>query len=459
MLFCFSAYAYAEVKVSIDAATFKHTKDSVLWEMYYVINNDNITYVEENGQYVAKVFFNVTLKSALDDINQKWLFQNIALNKEQTKGLVLFGVKQFFVKEGQYVVNIKVNDFNDDNSSSEKSFKIITPDYKLNKIETSDIRLSKIAVDEDDSDVQWDPMFYKNGFFAIPNPAVEYFDSDPFVRFYHEIYNLGKYAKEPVLNRITIHDALENVKINLKDTVENISDDYYYIKEIPINSLATGVYYLKTAVLYPLSNPTDSVINVKKFYFINSAKPPESTDKFYVEGQKFELSEFAAMSESQIEHEMEIIEIIGTNFDRDQIELLGTTKAKRRYLFEYWTVHDEDPQTPRNETLEKIREAEKYANTYFSWGRSDNGWKTDRGKIMLKYGFPADRNLEVATAGKRAWSDWWYPNVQGGTNFYFVDIGGFGDFRLVHSTVQGEIYHADWYNQFAPDSRNNPNND
>jgi len=42
--------------------------------------------------------------------------------------------------------------------------------------------------------------------------------------------------------------------------------------------------------------------------------------------------------------------------------------------------------------LAEFRERMKYVNTYYSYaGEFDNGWKSDRGKIYLRFGEPSDR--------------------------------------------------------------------
>lgn len=447
---------FAGFYVNIDAAAFSHSRDSIAWELYYSFLNNDIKYEENNGIYTAEIFFDVRISSGLETYDYQWIFTNSVDNISQTENLYLFGVKKFVIKEGQYEVKFLINDVNDSSSIAEHKLKFFTPEFKFNKIEASDIQLSKYGILKNNAMVKWDKMFDKNDFYIIPNPMLEYTESDKTVKFYYELYNAKYYATDGLSINYKIYDAINNLHFDSTFTMAGIDDFLNIYDEINIEFLPTGIYYLNISALYPFDEPTDSLSRIKKFYFTNSNKPAEAPSVYYAEAQKFEHSEFAAMSPEQIEHELELVRVIATSYEKEQLERLATLKAKQRFLFNYWIAQDFEPATYENERLNEVRKAEDYANTYFSWGSSKNGWKTDRGRVLLKYGFPTDIEREVANANLRAWSEWWYSDIQGGVRFYFVDLNGFGDFKLVHSTAIGELYFTDWYNQFVPDSKGDP---
>lgn len=459
LIILFSNNLFAAFSVNIDAAAFSHSKDSIAWEFYYSFLNDNLNYKESEGIYTAEVFFDVSINSGIETLDYQWIFTNSVNDIEQTHNLYLFGVKKFLIKEGQYEIKFKIRDLNDTASIAEKSLKIITPDFKFDKIEASDIQLSKYGILKVDATVNWDKMFDKNDYYIIPNPQLEYGDSDKTLKFYYELYNAKYFAPEGIDISYKIYDAINNILLDSTFTYYPSGDLENIYDEIDINFLPTGIFYLKITEAYPIDEPTDSLSRIKKFYFVNTDKPAEAPNIYYAEAQKFEHSEFAAMSPEQIEHELEIIRLIATSFEKDQLERLGTLKAKQRFLFKYWLAQDPEPDTFENERLVEVRKAEDHANTYFSWGSTKNGWKSDRGRVLIKYGFPTDIEREVANSNLRAWSEWWYSDIQGGVRFYFVDINGFGDFKLVHSTAMGELYFTDWYNQFVPDSKDDPFNE
>ncbi len=64
--------------------------------------------------------------------------------------------------------------------------------------------------------------------------------------------------------------------------------------------------------------------------------------------------------------------------------------GKRRFLRAFWARRDPTPGTPRNEAEEDFYERIAQANRRFREGGAGQipGWRTDRGRIFLKYGDP-----------------------------------------------------------------------
>jgi len=77
------------------------------------------------------------------------------------------------------------------------------------------------------------------------------------------------------------------------------------------------------------------------------------------------------------------------------------------------------------------------------------GWRTERGRAIIKYGLPTQRDVYYKTSENRAYEEWFYGNIQGGIYFYFVDLSGYGNFIQVHSTAWGEPRNDNWYNEYV----------
>lgn len=107
--------------------------------------------------------------------------------------------------------------------------------------------------------------------------------------------------------------------------------------------------------------------------------------------------------------------------------------AKRRFLITFWSARDPTPGTPRNEAREKFYRLIDEANqTYTEGGRSAKpGWKTDRGRIFVKFGEPLEKLDRRSSTGSSApYQVWRY--VQGREQYYiFADRTGFGGYQLI----------------------------
>jgi hypothetical protein len=84
-----------------------------------------------------------------------------------------------------------------------------------------------------------------------------------------------------------------------------------------------------------------------------------------------------------------------------------------------------------------------YANEHFAFANRE-GWQSDRGRVYIKYGEPDYILREPSTREYRPYQIWFYDDVEGGVRFLFMDESGFGDYKMVSSTMRGEIYDANY---------------
>jgi len=105
----------------------------------------------------------------------------------------------------------------------------------------------------------------------------------------------------------------------------------------------------------------------------------------------------------------------------------GSTQEERLERFlAFWERRDPTPGSGRNERMEEYYTRVAHANRMF--GRGGEGWKTDRGSIMVLYGEPDQVERIPATAAARAYEVWHYNQMS--KRFLFIDESGRGDYRL-----------------------------
>jgi len=109
-------------------------------------------------------------------------------------------------------------------------------------------------------------------------------------------------------------------------------------------------------------------------------------------------------------------------------ELRMAAPEERRAAWEaFWSRRDPSPGTPRNEFKEEFFDRIREAVARFSLGRP--GWRTDRGRIFIRYGEPDTVDRRPFQAGQPPTETWHYEQL--GLRFVFVDENGYGDYRLV----------------------------
>jgi GWxTD domain-containing protein len=112
---------------------------------------------------------------------------------------------------------------------------------------------------------------------------------------------------------------------------------------------------------------------------------------------------------------------------------------------EFWQKRDPDPSTPGNEFREEFYGRLQYANERYAV-RSMEGWETDRGRTVIKFGSPSAIEPHLYDRGFKPYEVWQYNNIpgEGQAIFVFADRDGFGEFEMIHSTVAGERKLANW---------------
>jgi len=136
--------------------------------------------------------------------------------------------------------------------------------------------------------------------------------------------------------------------------------------------------------------------------------------------------------------------------ERAVFEALTTAEEKENFIEQFWARRDPTPRTSENEYKEEYYRRIQYANERFAAGRP--GWRTDRGRIYIKYGEPNGMERRptggayvrpVAEGGgittALPFEVWRYNYIEGiGQNveIEFVDQYRTGDYRIALSPQQ-----------------------
>jgi len=132
--------------------------------------------------------------------------------------------------------------------------------------------------------------------------------------------------------------------------------------------------------------------------------------------------------------------------DEELKEFLALSPKKRAaWLQHFWEIRDPTPGTPINEfKIEHYRRL-RYVAKEFRWGKTP-GWKTDRGRVFIKYGPPTSIERhpigDVPLMGgwySKPYEIWWYdyiPNVATDVKLLFVDEHMTGEYVLKTSLAE-----------------------
>jgi len=434
---------HSNIKPQVDYSIFKLNNDSIKVDIYYNLSSNNLAYIynPQDTIFEAKIIIDASISSQLHNYSKSWTLENKIQNIDQIQ--TIFGTKSFTLKPAQY--KIKLN-FKDQTSKSlkEKTINIIPSIAKNKSSVLSDITYAYQFVDTNEN-ISLNKEFLKGGYYLIPNASKEFNALKTELLTYFEIHFKDTSNKSLKLH-YKILDAKKVLQFTYSKKLEFNSKIYQDFENIPISYLPTGLYYLKIDASV---NSINTNSKSKKFYIYNPDIAPNI--KFnYTEDVIFESSVFATMNKDVLKDEFSKTKYI---LDKDEIDIyesLQTHLARQRAIFKFWKSRDIDTTTFVNEKRELMLSSVRYANKHYSISDKNSGWKTDRGRILLKYGFPTNIDKFQERGYKNACEIWHYDKIQGGTKFYFVDNLKNSNFRLVHSTMINEFQDFDWVKRYNP---------
>jgi len=129
------------------------------------------------------------------------------------------------------------------------------------------------------------------------------------------------------------------------------------------------------------------------------------------------------------DRELEQLALIARGHDLEKIRAASGSE-RQRLLAEFWQQRDPTPDTKVNELREEFFRRIDFADKNFSVaGLGLVGWKSDRGRVLVRNGTPDEIERHATEPGMPAVEIWQYRRLN--KRFIFTDRQGSGDFRLV----------------------------
>lgn len=429
-------FAQKKPLFDLDYARFAGDDTSGIVEVYYSFYQNAFHTVQSD----ARSFIRGAIGIAIEEIStsqpyfkREYNFASPVIDSVKNN---LTGVLRFRLKFGEYKFAFAVKDLEmtDRVDTAKFAIKIANPDKS--KFGISDIEVAtKIEKSDNDSST-----FFKNTFEVVPNVSTVFGENLPVVFYYVELYNLNKDTDPEllILERVLTNDKNEEVS-RKRRYIPRKNPSIVEANTVNISKLPTGSYNLTLALYDSLAN--EIAMATKKIYVFNANIVDTVATKY--SDNEFLSSEFAMMSEEEIDEAYAQAKYIASKVEEKQWDNLKDLDGRRNFLFNFWRNRDADPATTVNEFKREYYKRIEYANqAYSSFQRK--GWQTDRGRVHIVYGRPSEINRFPSQLDTKPYEVWNYDDIEGGVEFVFGDISGFGDYKLLHSTKRGELRDDNW---------------
>ena len=411
------ACSHGDIKFYVDQTCFAGKENLTYVEFYFMIYADQLKLIEENDSSFGTYKMNIEIRNRKSDfkIKKEWTTKAfVKIDSTNLKSLVIYDQFNESLSPGDYEVQAEIKDVNNNHEDKiEYSFTAPTfsKDFSASQLQFS----AQISEDKN-------TQFSKGNYSIIPNPSRRYGVLNPILYFYYELYNIEGTENLKINYSLYSKDG-KLIKSYPETTLKKHTNSATLIQGLNVAKIETGVYEFK-AYIENLANKSH----------ITLSRDIEIIQMDY-------LTTKPALSSEDADEAGKLIKYIAAPDQYNIYEKLALS-GKAQFLINFWKDLDPTPNTLENEYLEKIKQRFNYANEKFKWAKVE-GWSTDRGRVLIKYGMPDDIEQHYYDPDTLPYEIWKYQQDRN-YEFIFVDLRSIGRFDLVHSNMEGEAHNENW---------------
>jgi GWxTD domain-containing protein len=435
--------------VVVDIVQFRGDGARTRWEFQYSFPDTAVRYAVGKEGFTGELLCSLEVVSELGDTTRdEWIASATSPTSNPRHERFYAGVRTMLLTPGKYLVRFVATDLNDPANTLASTFSSTVRAFTF-AVSMSDIMF--VAPMRDGSD----PRFQRNGQPAIPNPRHEIVGADPSVCVYAEVYNAQRARVDTFVVEYQVLDHVREEMFTGYLVSAGGNDGIVIREEIPAGALRSGVYTLRIRIL-TRDLATVYASTEERFFILNPELPPQGR-LYLTESEQFQASEWAVTTGDRLELELALSDVLASNAEKAVRAECTDERSKQRYLFRFWKERDPDEKTEANERLDEFRSMYKRAQAFYGNPTFPDGWKSDRGITLLRFGVPTQVTQYIQTIDTKPYEEWFYQGIQGGVYFYFVDWQLQQNHRLVHSTMIGQVREPNWFNIYAKAFEPNPN--
>lgn len=439
-------------------AVFQTATGNAYLETYIQIMGPSVRYQPvEGGKYQGSVSVTMTIKRG-DSVfyADRILLKSPVISDTTSEAVNFFHQDRISLANGKYELYVAMSDA----ETPTKIFDIPVPlliDQNREELSISDINVL------DGYQKTTEPnIMTKGGYDLYVNvPYGEYFcpQNVDKLTFYAEIYNVDEALNDAALLQYYLESSKTKFMVESSKRVQKLKPKAVQplLANMPIADLPSGEFNLVLEVY----NRANELMTQKKMLFVRenpvaqvelaSAAMLDTRGTFVEQYTDIQQLDYYIRSLGPISEPSDLRagKTVLENQELDEMQ---------RYLLGFWMNEDYyEAEEAWQKYLVEVRAAEEMFGS-----RQKPGFATERGRVFLRYGRPA--NVESADFEPSAYpyQIWQYYTAKRSSqsNLIFVFVNeaiALDEYILIHSTARGEPYNEQWRARVT--RRNNPTSD
>jgi GWxTD domain-containing protein len=394
--------------LQVDWAAFQADDSGLIrLELYYQIFNRGLEFTEADGKLTAQYELLVTID---DDADTR--VETISRDRRIVLESADRAKSRYDFRTSQVNVNLPAGKYEIQCSLQDKtSGKVIRRELrpKLESLSGDSPRLSGVEFVQAFSMKQDDSagLFDKGGAVVIPSVSRVYGgESNQRLVYYLEIYPGESKDSTNVVVETRIRQGIKGMLYRDTLHVTLSSGLSRQLREVSIDGFTPGAYEMEVYLLGRRNKKLD---------------------------ERREPFEILWTEEGTLKNDWETtvsqLSLIARKGELDNWKNIASYEERQRVFVQFWVDRDPTAGTPTNEAMIEFYHRIAVANHSFANVYSD-GWRTDRGRIYVKYGQPDQVDDEPFSTDALPYQIWHYYTQGAYRRFLFVDEREDGDYRL-----------------------------
>jgi GWxTD domain-containing protein len=393
-------------------------------------------------EYKSEVLITLILKKENEVIDfLKYKLESPVVSDTSQIEFSLMDQKRMLLSEEGLQLEILVEDLHNSKNQQEKT---IALDYSFESLPA----FSDLLLIDTFHNVNEQGPFVKNGLRLMPY-AINFYPTDRTkLIWYYELYGTELMSKSSGEEQFLITGSIRN-----RNSEEVNPNFWQYYKqtanpvlvsllEFDITQLPSGNYDL----VMELRNSKNEVLLEKRKFFqrLNMRGVESAANIAMMDVDELWVDKY---DQEQLDAFLNYLKPSASPSEQNlivSIEDLPNTEMKKRFLYNYWLKRS--PENSYGKWLEYLGRVKK-SNEMFPT-ISKQGYRTDRGRVMLKYGIPNDIQSQPSEPGAYPYEIWHFYNLEDGqANIQFIFYEPTlisDDYKLLHSNALGELQDPRW---------------
>jgi GWxTD domain-containing protein len=383
---------------TIDAAAFKDEKDDAKVEIYSRIPYPKLTFVKQDSLFVARYELTVHILDKSERLAKELVQVDTcrATTYAKTNDNNIFHTDDFIftLAPGIYQVRATIRDL-ESNRQYEARQPLIIKSYLLTGARLSSVILVQTKFDTATGNIE----YTRNMMAAIIQNVTS-------PQLYYEVYVKGRDMDSLILQYDIMLLSAKNSQVDS------------YFRRFPTTGAKTRV--LDTLSMAKLLSG-NYLLTISLIDKLSGDPIDKSSLVFYtrVQGQSLFIR--------NLDEAINQLIYIADDDIVDKMRESKSQEEKMKLFNAFWKKVDPTPNSPENELMLQYYSRIEFANQHYTTFMS--GWKTDMGRIFIKFGPPDFVDRQPFSADSNPYEIWEY--YQHNLRLIFVDQSGFGNYRLL----------------------------